>query len=75
MFDGIKVYTSEKNDDLLSKTLTILERKKCHITEIIVKQGADLIKKQIEHPVTTSTSNSQNVVVIEEEDFNLQDRL
>ena len=75
MLDGIKVSTAERNDDLLCKIMTILDKKKCHITEIVIKEGTDLIKKQIENPITSvvnSTSNA-NIVIIEEESEAQQD--
>ncbi|SHN53888.1 Probable zinc-ribbon domain-containing protein [Butyrivibrio hungatei DSM 14810] len=52
LFDGVKVNTPVRNDDLLCKALTIIVDKKCHLTELVVKDGTGLIKEQIENPVT-----------------------
>ncbi len=52
MFDGVKVNTPVKNDDLLCKALTVIIDKRCHLTELVVNGGTELIYNQIQKPVT-----------------------
>ena len=52
LFNGCESELTVRQDDFLSKSVIAFNEKGCSITELVIKDGKELIYKQVEKPVT-----------------------